>query len=77
MGTWAIDAIPAYAFYGSAIINFELSNEITEIGDYAFANNDVLQSVAYGVNVSALAKLVGLNYINGANTVTYFGAIFY
>jgi hypothetical protein len=52
VGTWAIDAIPAYAFYGSALINFELSNEITEIGDYAFANNDVLQSVAYGANVS-------------------------
>ena len=32
---------------------------------------------AYGVNVSLLAKKAGLNYINGPDTVTYFGAIFY
>lgn len=32
---------------------------------------------AYGVNVSLLAKASGLKYINGPNTVTYFGAIFY
>lgn len=32
---------------------------------------------AYGVNVSLLAKAAGMKYINGQNTVTYFGAIFY
>lgn len=32
---------------------------------------------AYGINVSALAALCGMNYINGQNTVTYFGAYFY
>lgn len=32
---------------------------------------------AYGINVSALAKAAGMNYINGQNTVTYFGAIFF
>ncbi len=31
---------------------------------------------AYGVNVSELAALGGMKYINGANTVTYFGAVF-
>lgn len=30
---------------------------------------------AYGVNVSELAKLAGMKYINGVNTVTYFGAV--
>ncbi|HJB89879.1 MAG TPA: DUF2284 domain-containing protein [Candidatus Eisenbergiella merdigallinarum] len=32
---------------------------------------------AYGINVSLLAKESGMKYINGADTVTYFGAIFF
>jgi len=32
---------------------------------------------AYGINVSRLAKLAGMRYINGTNTVTYFAAVFY
>lgn len=32
---------------------------------------------AYGVNVSALAKASGMKYINGQNTVTYFGAVLF
>ena len=32
---------------------------------------------AYGVNVSSLAKASGMNYINGQDTVTYFGAILF
>ena len=32
---------------------------------------------AYGVNVSLLAKAAGMKYVNGQNTVTYFGAIFF
>jgi len=32
---------------------------------------------ACGVNVSALAKVCGLRYINGQNTVTYFGLFLY
>lgn len=32
---------------------------------------------AYGVDVSALTARCGMNYINGQNTVTYFGAYFY
>ena len=31
---------------------------------------------AYGINVSALAALAGMQYINGSDTVTYFGAVF-
>ncbi len=30
----------------------------------------------YGINVSLLAQEAGMRYINGQNTVTYFGAIF-
>ena len=32
---------------------------------------------AYGVNVSELAKSSGMKYINGPNTVTYFGAVLF
>jgi len=32
---------------------------------------------AYGINVSLLAKTSGMKYINGANTVTYFGAVLF
>lgn len=32
---------------------------------------------AYGINVSALARSADMNYVNGQNTVTYFGAIFF
>lgn len=32
---------------------------------------------AHGIAVSHLATLAGMNYINGQNTVTYFGAILY
>lgn len=32
---------------------------------------------AYGVNVSQLAKAADMKYINGQNTVTYFGAVLF
>ena len=32
---------------------------------------------AYCINVSSLSKLCGMNYINGPNTVTYFGAFLF
>ena len=32
---------------------------------------------AYGINVSELAKASGMKYINGQNTVTYFGAVLF
>lgn len=32
---------------------------------------------AYGVNVSKMAASAGMRYINGVNTVTYFGAVFF
>lgn len=32
---------------------------------------------SYGVEVNRLAATAGINYINGANTVTYFGCILY
>ena len=39
---------------------------------------DAVSSVeANGINVMQLSKTIGINYINGANTVTYFSAVFY
>lgn len=32
---------------------------------------------AYGMNVSRLAELAGMKYINGQDTVTYFGAVLF
>ena len=32
---------------------------------------------AYGINVSRMAQTAGMKYINGANTVTYFGAVLF
>ncbi|MBE6546837.1 MAG: DUF2284 domain-containing protein [Ruminococcaceae bacterium] len=32
---------------------------------------------AYGINVSQLAKAADMKYINGVNTVTYFGAVLF
>ena len=32
---------------------------------------------AYGIDVAQLAKQAGMKYINGANTVTYFGAVLF
>lgn len=32
---------------------------------------------AYGVNVSQMAKVSGMKYINGQDTVTYFGAVLF
>jgi predicted metal-binding protein len=31
----------------------------------------------YGITVSAVAEKAGVNYMNGENTVTYFGALLY
>lgn len=41
-----------------------------------FPNEALASLEAYGVNVSLLAKSAGMKYINGVNTVTYFGAVF-
>ena len=32
---------------------------------------------AYGINVSELARASGMKYVNGQNTVTYFGAVLF
>ena len=32
---------------------------------------------AYGVNVSQLAKTAEMKYVNGQDTVTYFGAVLF
>ncbi len=37
----------------------------------------IVSMEAYGMAVSQLADKCGLNYINGENTVTYFGAVLY
>ena len=41
-----------------------------------FPDKAVSSLETYGINVSELAKSGGMKYINGQDTVTYFGAIF-
>jgi predicted metal-binding protein len=40
-------------------------------------NKAIASMEAYGIAVSELAERCGLQYINGVNTITYFGAILY
>ena len=42
-----------------------------------FPERAVSSLETYGVNVSELAQMSGMKYINGANTVTYFGAMLF
>jgi predicted metal-binding protein len=42
-----------------------------------FPDQAVTSLEAYGINVSTTAGKAGMKYINGANTVTYFGAILF
>lgn len=49
-----------------------VSGQPCRFPDEAFASLE-----AYGIQVSELAAATGMKYINGQNTVTYFGAVFY
>lgn len=40
-----------------------------------FPDQAIPSMEAYGINVSALAPMVGMKYINGPDTVTFFGAV--
>lgn len=42
-----------------------------------FPENAIPSLEAYGINVSELAKSADMKYINGQNTVTYFGAVLF
>ena len=42
-----------------------------------FPEKAVVSLEACGIDVAQLAKAAGLKYINGTNTVTYFGAVLY
>jgi len=42
-----------------------------------FPDKAVPSLESFGINVSKLAQISGMNYINGQNTVTYFGGILY
>lgn len=42
-----------------------------------FPDKALVSLEAYGVNVSKLAELAGMKYINGQDTVTYFGAVLF
>ena len=50
----------------------KVDNEPCRHPDQAMASLE-----GYGVNVSELAAASGMKYINGQNTVTYFGAVFF
>lgn len=41
-----------------------------------FPEKAIASLEAYGINVSVLASQAGMKYINGVNTVTYFGTVF-
>ena len=49
----------------------KLDNEPCRFPDEAMSSLE-----AYGINVSELARSAGMKYINGVDTVTYFGAVF-
>ncbi len=42
-----------------------------------FPEKAIVSLEACGIDVAQLAKAAGLKYINGTNTVTYFGAVLY
>ena len=42
-----------------------------------FPDRAVPSLESYGINVSKLAQICGMKYINGQNTVTYFGGVLY
>jgi predicted metal-binding protein len=42
-----------------------------------FPEKAIASMEAYGIAVSELAERCGLEYVNGVNTITYFGAILY
>ena len=42
-----------------------------------FPEEAITSLEAYGINVSTAAGQAGMKYINGANTVTYFGAVLF
>jgi len=42
-----------------------------------FPNRAFASLESYAIHVSSLAQACGMNYINGQNTVTYFGAVFF
>lgn len=42
-----------------------------------FPDRAIVSLEAYGVDVSQLAKAAGMNYVNGPNTVTYFGMVLF
>ncbi|MBQ9785760.1 MAG: DUF2284 domain-containing protein [Clostridia bacterium] len=48
------------------------TNEPCRFPDRAMASLE-----AYGIHVSEMARAAGMNYINGENTVTYFGAVLF
>ena len=50
----------------------KLTNEPCRYPDKAMASLET-----YGFNVSELARLAGMKYINGSDTVTYFGALLF
>lgn len=42
-----------------------------------FPDKAVISLEACGIDVTALARACGMRYVNGANTVTYFGAVLF
>ena len=70
-----------YAAYGLSLADrpegLEAQAVSTGLLDILLPVRDLAMSSleAYGINVSVLAPQAGMKYINGINTVTYFGAV--
>lgn len=54
--------VGAYAFYGTGMVNVNISSEIEQIGDYAFGNCSDLKDITVDVGNSFYADIDGVLY---------------
>lgn len=75
----ALDALPltdalhlSVGGCGICAVCAKQTGEVCRFPDRAMASLE-----AYGIHVSEMARAAGMKYINGENTVTYFGAVLF
>lgn len=62
-------AIKTYALYGTAIKNLVVPGYVTEIGNYAFANNVNLETVTFEDNTALVEGSFGTNVFRGCTAL--------
>lgn len=62
-------AIKTYALYGTAIKNLVVPGYVTEIGNYAFANNENLEEVTFEENTVLVEGGFGTNVFRGCTSL--------